>query len=163
MIKNNKIYTMAQQGLFFDELSKHNDKIYCFFHQPLNHEIKLMDYTIKEKNVELLCMGYHTKIYFRLLFNSYYTKVFNNFNRKFDVLIIRQPTPLLSYFGKLKKSRPLIILTVDDAELEVSANQQYYIKRKLIQLYALENSVKVINSQIRIWVDSFKREAADIN
>lgn len=135
MIKNERIYTMAQQGLFIDELAKHNSIIYCFFHKPLSNEKKLMDYKIEEKNIKLISIGYHTKIYFRILFNRLFMKNFKDFCKNFDAIIIRQPTPLLPYFSNLAKSKTAIILTVGDSELEVGSNQQHFIKSLLVKLY----------------------------
>jgi len=132
-----KIHTSAQQGIFIENLAKHTRKIVCYFHTPRIDEIKLLDYTIKNKRIKFINIGPHKSVYFRELFaNKYLTKI--NL-KEIDILLVRGPSVLLPALIRKAGNIPTALILVGDYVDGISELPQPFWRLFLIYIWARYN------------------------
>lgn len=134
IIKNNKFYTSAQQGLFIETLSTYVKKIICYLHFPNDDDLATMDYIIENKNVVLINIGNHDSVYNRTIFPE---KYLNKINPKdFDILFLRGPSPLVPYLLFKYKTCLITLLIVGDYSKEHAIHNIINFKKLIIYFWS---------------------------
>lgn len=133
--KNNGIFTTAYIGVFLDSIAKECEKVICFLHSPIEEEMPSMDYKIKSTNIELINIGPHDQLYYRLLRSKVLLKSFKNSFDEVDVLIVRAPTPLIFQLNNLFNGK-LVLYVVGSYVQGAKELHLNYLKNFLIKLYS---------------------------
>jgi len=136
--KDGLIYTSGFLGVFLDSLAQNVDELLCFMHTPLPSEDFLMDYVLKNKNIQLISMGPHTSVPHRLLTSNRIVRNAIRALNQLDVLLIRCPTPLLSALAGTNNIKK-VFLIVGDYQKSSQDLRQPFFRKKGIQLWATFN------------------------
>ena len=104
-------------------------------HEPNNFELNQMNYRIKARNVEIINIGHHDKLYYRLLKgNKYFKKVKSSLDL-IDIMLVRAPTPLIfNLCNKFKK--PIVLYLVGSYKEGSKVLSLNFFKNYLIRFYA---------------------------
>ena len=113
IIKNGNIFTAGYLGVFLDGLSIYFNEIYLFLHSPLENELESLTYKIKSKNINLIDIGPHYRLHFRLLTKNLFLYKYKSALKDIDVFLVRGPTPLLFQFYKIYEGKFSIYLVGD--------------------------------------------------
>lgn len=170
LLRDGKIWTSGQQGIFIDALAMHCSKLMCFFYSPNSFEIDQMDYEVKSKNISLISLGCHEPVPIRLLKSKKALKTIKK--HSIDLLVLRGPSPLLprlaNYFLKLM---PVCLLIVGDYVSGVDSLPRPMLRKALIKIWAKWNKagqVKAIKKSL-VFVNNkhlhneYKELAAEIH
>ena len=122
-------------GLFIDSLAGKCQKLVCFMHSPLEHEMAEMDYKLRSNNVELVEIGPHIAIPQRSLMAWKNRHIYQQYMKELDLILVRASTPLLPVINSVWK-KPLVLLLVSDATSGLDNLPQPGWRKILIKLWA---------------------------
>ena len=133
--KGSKIKMPGYLGLFVDSLAEKCSTLVCFLHSPLEHEIAEMDYELRSNNVELVHIGPHISILPRTYNAWKKRRIYQQWEEKLDLLLIRASTPLLPVISAVWK-KPMVLLLVSEANIGLDNLPQPGWRKSLIKLWA---------------------------
>ena len=128
------IFVPGYIGKFIESLALNCESVTCFMHDPLPNEIEYMDYCIKSTNVQLVSIGKHTKVYYRVILWMYFVRKIYKKHHEVDIMLIRGPSPLLPYVAKVIGETPIALLLVGDFLNGIKDLAQPWFRKKIIHL-----------------------------
>jgi len=156
--RDGKVWMPAHMGLFVDSLASWCERVVCFQHSPLEHELVQMDYQIRSPNVHLQSIGPHISIPIRTVVAFARRRIFRRWQDELDVLLVRAPTPLLPALASVW-SKPIALLVVGDYLGGVDDLLQPRWRKELIRLWSrwnyyhqmhiAQHSLTFVNSRLR--------------
>ncbi len=119
-------------GSFIDSIAAHFSEVRLFLHTPSAEEAEEIGYRLKSKNVTLVSLGPHWRVYVRLACIPYYRSLFRRHSHDVDAMLFRVSTPLLPFVAPFFKRNFLYFVSDASEGMEINPNQPAY-RMKLIQ------------------------------
>lgn len=119
-------------GSFIDSIAANFREVRLFLHTPNAEEAEEIGYRLKNKNVTLVSLGPHWRVYVRLACIPYYRWLFRRHSQDVDAMLFRASTPLLPFVAPFFKRNFLYFVSDGSKGMEVNPNQPVH-RMKLIQ------------------------------
>jgi len=126
-------------GRFLDSLAERCKVVTCFLHLAGVDELQHMDYTIQSDNIYWVNLGVRGSVPRRLIFAKKITELISEYQRDFDYLLIRGPTPLLPAVARAAGDLPTALLLVGDYVAGIDDLPQPDWRKEAIRLWARWN------------------------
>ena len=156
---NGTINTSGFIGVFIDSIASECDQLILFLHTPTNNEVDNLDYSIKSKNVELVSIGIHYPLYFRIFITPFHIRKIRDHLILLDKFLIRSPTPMMFSFLRYIDLKNVSLYLVSDYVDGAKSLNLPIVRKRLIQLWAwtfqkhlvkLLSKVNVISNSIEL-------------
>lgn len=108
-------YLPGYIGVFVDALAAEVEGLRLFLHRADGNQVKSADYRLQSANIEWIDLGPKTPAWHRSLFHAGLLKRIGGAAEGVDILLVRGPTPLAPYFGKMRGLKaPIAYMVVGD-------------------------------------------------
>lgn len=156
--QHHHIRTQGALGCFIDSLATHCEKVVCFAHYPLQHDTKMMDYTLTAHNVELVTIGPHLPLLKRVLQADRMMAPIKERASEIEVMLVRGPTPLLGNVARAIGETPISLLLVGNYLDGINELNLSRVKKEAVRLYARWNFYRQMQvaRQAYVFVNSHK-------
>lgn len=109
-----RILVPSYLGVFLDSLAGHIDHLYLIMHECKGAQVAEADYSLKRKNITWINLGFKTPAWHRVLFHKKILKSKHKEMEICDVMLVRSPSPLSSYFHRYLRKPKLCFMVVGD-------------------------------------------------
>ena len=154
--KNKKLFCPGFLGVFLDSLALEISQLTLLMHE--SNEKLDFNYQLKQKNIDFISLGEKKPAWHRILFHKSILKKKLDAIKKNEILLVRSPSPLASYFNKYKGTKNLVYLVIGDYRdgarlMKVSSFRDLLVKNLMIYinymfLKQLRNNHTIVNSKM---------------
>lgn len=133
--KDSGLYVPAYFGRFLDSLASEVENLILFSHLPEEVDFNRNEYRLKEANIQVVYLPKKGSFPHQLLVQRQVQKIFKKNAEKFDVLLMRGPTPLMPAIGEALSDKPKALLMVGDYLSGFDSIEQPAWRKFLIKCY----------------------------
>ena len=106
-----------------------------FSHLPEEEDLKRNEYLLQEPNIQIVYLPKKGSFPHQLLIQRQVQKIFKKNAEKFDIMLLRGPTPLMPAIGEALSNKPKALLMVGDYLSGLDSIEQPAWRKFLIKCY----------------------------